>query len=811
MGNIANIKEKNQNLDYSMEKLLPLPLLDVKLEYVAKINADINIFICGKYEISHLYQLFIEYPNEKEMQKEKILNKKKKYKKNKDGISYNKTKNKYGNSYWKFYELSPIKSTKECESLKDLILKKIKKNLNLKFEEKKKAEKKKIQNANVIIYSCGENDDNDFEILNQLNKGIKKDSHPFIIFLSNKRTRDTYNDYIIKNELKNKKFFFDILNIYIISYGKENEILNVLWNIYNYYYQITPIDINSNDYVSDNCINIYLLGKPGTGKSSFINEVFQEKKSLENFGENQTDKINEFSYISKLNSLNNKIGRINIFDTPGFSTNGQELKTIEKNISKIFSEYISNKALIHCFLYFFNGSGTRTLDDNEIRFIELIHNYQTIHFSSSKIFFIINFTNKTKESDINSYKNFIHLTLKQNFRKLDDLWNKENIIEINLKRDVENNRELKFGIDEIFFKMYNYFKVHKININKIKNINNNGNMNSKEILNKQIEILNESMFFQFYKRFEDFQDVYVSACEQKIHLSKLETQRIGLFIFRSDITRCEEIRKNMFEFINDHFKVIFNCDIPFDRNDYMIGEDEGSQYYFVRKWFRMKENCPLITEQKGNNYLERNKIRAKEIHNHNIDFCIHLADLYNNSVDLLLTIINQKKLEIIKQEENIKFYKDLINAEQQSRYEYKTLCNNKNNIINNNFDLCDNQTNIINDNYNSLNFSENIFSNFNDNENIKIIKNYKENNEFIIELNIDIDHPSIDSNAILVGDYYVFKIIINEKEITFKKSILEIQLDNEDYKSIDKGNEKNKYIIKYELKKEKKLKKPKQF
>ena len=46
------------------------------------------------------------------------------------------------------------------------------------------------------------------------------------------------------------------------------------------------------------CINIYLLGKPGTGKSSFINEVFQEKKALENFGENQTDEIKEFSFIS---------------------------------------------------------------------------------------------------------------------------------------------------------------------------------------------------------------------------------------------------------------------------------------------------------------------------------------------------------------------------------------------------------------------------------------------------------------------------------------------------------------------------------
>ena len=179
---------------------------------------------------------------------------------------------------------------------------------------------------NVIIYRCGENDDNDFEILNQLNE-IERSSHPFIIFLSKNNQKEKYNEYIIENELKNKKFFFDILNIYTLS--NEKEITEILWKIFNYYNQIDS-DINNSNFISDKCLNIYLIGKPGTGKSSFVNEVFNEKKALENVGKNQTNKIMEYAFIGKLNLLGDKKGRINIFDTPGFSTNGDDLNIIKK-------------------------------------------------------------------------------------------------------------------------------------------------------------------------------------------------------------------------------------------------------------------------------------------------------------------------------------------------------------------------------------------------------------------------------------------------------------------------------------------------
>ena len=194
---------------------------------------------------------------------------------------------------------------------------------------------------NVIIYRCGENDNNDFEILNQLNK-IERSSHPFIIFLSKNNQKEKYIDYIIKNELKNKRFFFDILNIYPIS--NENEITEILWKIFNYYNQIDS-DINNSNFISDKCLKIYLIGKPGTGKSSFVNEAFNEKKALENVGKNQTNKIKEYALFGNL--FGDEKGRINMFDTPGFSTNGDDFSVIKNKIKVIFSKYISYKDIIH--------------------------------------------------------------------------------------------------------------------------------------------------------------------------------------------------------------------------------------------------------------------------------------------------------------------------------------------------------------------------------------------------------------------------------------------------------------------------------
>jgi len=267
-------------------------------------------------------------------------------------------------------------------------------------------------------------------------------------------------------------------------------------------------------------------------------------------------------------------------------------------ILKIFSSYFDDGDMIHCFLYFLGGGSKRTLDNDEIDLITFINTQQKNIFSYSKIFFIINFTNKTDDNDENSYKNMLHCDLVNRLGQLSELAKKENIIEVNLKSDIDRNRGLEFGIDEIFQKMYNYFKLHKIDENEIFNIdiNNGGNrrLNQNEIINMQIEKLNESMFFKFFKRLEDYKERYISICEEKIRFYRNETQRIGLFIWDSDTDRCMGIRREMFEFIHIHFKNIFDCYIPFDINDYRINRDEEFEdSFFFTKWFKKKEHVLL--------------------------------------------------------------------------------------------------------------------------------------------------------------------------------------------------------------------------
>lgn len=503
MGNNAN-KDNNEPKSDDDEGKSLIRIISHKIN---QNKSCLNIFNCGKFGNDELNNMFYDCKDCKD-KPEKQKSKKNNSNKNKFGLNYDK---KFVNSCWKLYNLSPITGPKECESLKSIVENKIKKNKIL----------------NVVIYKCGDNDNNDYDIINQLSKIKRRAHHPFIIFISNFKSKENFDEYILKTELETKKFFYDILNIYHIKEEDVNEkIYIILWKIYNYFYQIDKI--NSPLFASEICLNIYLIGKAGAGKSSFVNELFGEKRALENSGKNVTDKINEYPYIQKINSINDKIGRINIFDTPGFTANGTVMGDLKTKILNIFSNFLNNKDMIHCFLYFLDGSAKRTLDDDEIELIQFLNKKQKEIFSHTKIFFIINFTNKKDDNDENSYKNLLHDDLKL-FGPLSELAKKENIIEVNLKRDIERNIIYKFGMDVIFQKMYNYFKPHKIDVNAILNIgkNNANRLSQKEILNKQIEKLNESMFFKFFKKLEDYKERIISLCKEKITSSKMATQRIA--------------------------------------------------------------------------------------------------------------------------------------------------------------------------------------------------------------------------------------------------------------------------------------------
>ena len=303
----------------------------INLGTILRPNSNLNIFLCGKYRVDKKILEYFNFRQKIGFEKEDF--------ELKYNIYIQESNNR--DSKWEFYEIDPI-GINDCKKIKNFLEDKINKN----------------QIQNVIIYFNESIEDNDLELINQLSN-IKKSSQPFIIFINKKykNTKD-YNEYIIKNEIKKGKFFFDILNIYIIDfkqfdslingkYNKNEGLIEILWNIYTYYYQI-DYNINIYDAISQNdcCLNIYITGKPGTGKSTFINELFQEKKALENIGKNQTQKIRKYSYTLK-NFLSHKKQTINLFDCPGYSTSGDELNELKTIVSNVFTNYVSHKDLIH--------------------------------------------------------------------------------------------------------------------------------------------------------------------------------------------------------------------------------------------------------------------------------------------------------------------------------------------------------------------------------------------------------------------------------------------------------------------------------
>ena len=144
----------------------------------------------------------------------------------------------------------------------------------------------------VIIYFQPENDGNDCDkkLIKALSQ-LEIKYHPFIIFSTlENRNKEYYKNYINDSNIK-----FDHLNIYSIKnfeYPKEQlfKILEVIENYYNE--EENNIYINNDDIG----INLCVIGKPGKGKSSFINCIAEEKIALEGEGQNVTKNLINIKY-----------------------------------------------------------------------------------------------------------------------------------------------------------------------------------------------------------------------------------------------------------------------------------------------------------------------------------------------------------------------------------------------------------------------------------------------------------------------------------------------------------------------------------
>ena len=204
------------------------------------------------------------------------------------------------------------------------------------------------------------------------------------------------------------------------------------------------IDKDSGLMIKDSfTFNILLCGRPGCGKSLFINRILGKIKSFSGKGTSSLT-----SHVVKY--IHDTLPLV-IYDTPGFE-NIDDIARIKKLINDKNRNLNEEKNKIHCVFYCMNICRERTFDEGEIDFLKWLLN------QNLDIIFVATHAG-TKEKSKN-YIEAAKLSLFQNSGNDERLENLENsIFPVEL---LDEGQYKKFGIKEIFLSLYEKYKGQKI-------------------------------------------------------------------------------------------------------------------------------------------------------------------------------------------------------------------------------------------------------------------------------------------------------------------------------------------------------------
>jgi predicted GTPase len=294
---------------------------------------------------------------------------------------------------------------------------------------------------------------------------------PFIIFLLNKQITPNGKDENIVPD--NEEYYispFKVLTFNFQKYDAEEtmKLYKRLWRICSYYNELGdqfilwpknnddspyPYDLINSNFSS--YINIFCLGKTGSGKSTFLNKFFNEKRSKQGgTGKSTTTKIVRYG----IDGI-----PIRIYDIPGFE--GKEtIEIVNKKLIETTKEMYNDNDRIHLILYFINYNVETYFEKME----DTIINTLKKNNNEVKIIFVLthcpidpynkeNLKKKKKKDALNDKINkFINLvgaifgkkySIEENYFKKDSII-QENVILVNLVKDYINEKE-EFGFEKI--------------------------------------------------------------------------------------------------------------------------------------------------------------------------------------------------------------------------------------------------------------------------------------------------------------------------------------------------------------------------
>lgn len=296
---------------------------------------------------------------------------------------------------------------------------------------------------------------------------------PFIIFLLNEQlTPGEKNTDIIPDQ---EEYYISPLKVLTLRFQKYDveetgKLYKRLWRICSYYnelgdqfiiwpkYEESPHPYDLINYDSPSYINIFCLGKTGSGKSTFLNKFFNEKRSKQGgTGKSTTTKIVRYGIEDF---------PIRIYDIPGFEGN-DTIKIVNKKLRETTKEMNNDKDRVHLILYFINFKEETIFYEMENTIINTLRENN----SDVRIIFVLThctinpYDGKLNKKKKDILKNKIDKTMniissifgkaysiEQNYFKKDSII-QENLILVNFMKDYENDKE-EFGFERIIETVY---------------------------------------------------------------------------------------------------------------------------------------------------------------------------------------------------------------------------------------------------------------------------------------------------------------------------------------------------------------------
>ena len=349
------------------------------------------------------------------------------------------------------------------------------------------------------------------EILNELNsyiknKGIKRFNLRNVTLLEEVDLNETPENEELYN-LNNKKksdYIFDLYIFLINSWlyynnlgdnfefgshlGKNsNEFLKIINN--------EKKNISMNSHIG--LFNIIVLGRPGTGKSTLINILSNQKRSLEGRGESLTKRM--IKYIIK--DYN-----ISLYDTPGFELD-KDINEITKFINNVQKHLIQRKNQINMAFYLIT-EGARDFYDNEKKILKILME------NNIPIFFLLTFSRNLEKGQ--EFKEIVEMSLRRTLKLLDKnkgmaYYNEQiKVFPVHLLDENDGSCN-NFGIKTVMDAAFDKFKhciIEEYELDFLNDIRDDYQKeNSDDKPNRIKEILNLLERKEIYKYFKDINDI----------------------------------------------------------------------------------------------------------------------------------------------------------------------------------------------------------------------------------------------------------------------------------------------------------------